>query len=105
MVALTKSYVAQNATLNAAVTTDRIVNRCSSVRDIFQEKLSNTVDVNLEWKDFSSKDLRDYIDMCTQANAGDACKRAIRQSVLKWDPTGIVSMVAAFKQTSCPPIN
>lgn len=105
MVDKTNQYIASNYTLTGVYTQERVNNRCSSVRDIFYEKIVNTDSVNLEWKDFKSKDLRDYVNMCKQANAGDTCKKAIRESALKWDPTGIVSMVAAFKQEDCPQIN
>ena len=104
MVALTQSYVSSNATLDGMITQERIVNRCSSVRDIFYEKITNTNEPNDEWKDFNSKDLRSYVEICKQANAGFACQQAIRQSALKWDPTGLVSMVSAFKQQDCPAI-
>lgn len=105
MVALTQTYVNQNTTLASRLNADRIKNRCASVRDIFYQKLVTTTEVVEEWKDFSSKNLREYVNVCQQANNGDACKRAIRDSVLWWEPSGIITMIAAFKQDSCPSIN
>ena len=105
MVALTNKYVAQNSTLSGLLSADRIQYRCQSVKDIFNEKIVNTDQPNDQWKDFTSKDLHDYVKACKEANSGFACQQAIRQSVLKWDPTGIVSMISAFKQQDCPDIN
>ena len=102
MISLTNGFIAHNSTLAGIFTSDRIANRCQSVKDIFNEKIVNTDQPNDEWKDFNSTDLRAYINACREANAAFSCQQSIRQSVLKWDPTGIVSMISAFKQQDCP---
>lgn len=104
MVQKTNGYISSNNTLVGVYTPERIQNRCSSVRDIFYEKIAQTDNVNLEWKDFKSKDLRDYVSKCKEANAGQTCRDAIKNSALKWDPTGIVTLLSAFKQEPCPQI-
>ena len=105
MTELTQSYVQNNATLNGMITQERIVNRCSSVRDIFYEKIINTNEPNDDLIDFKGNDLREYVKICKKANDGFACQQAIKQSAVKWDPTGILSMLSAFKQQDCPPVS